>query len=99
MPSQMLWPLAVSITNRMQQSQTITTMNKKEEKIRYAINQLIGRDNLDVVVKIFSPDYVAHAGEKRYKGHKFLKQFTKQLRTAIPDIQPNFALSKRPQNY
>jgi hypothetical protein len=71
----------------MQQSQTITTMNKKEEKIRYAINQLIGQDNLDVVVKIFSPDYVAHAGEKRYKGHKFLKQFTKQLRTAIPDIQ------------
>lgn len=35
----------------------------------------------------FSPEYVAHAGDKEFRGHGFLKQFSKQLRTAIPTIQ------------
>lgn len=35
----------------------------------------------------FSADYIAHSGEKTHNGHKFIKQFAKQLRTAIPDIK------------
>lgn len=35
----------------------------------------------------FSENYVAHTGEKVYKGHKFILQYAKQLRTAIPDIR------------
>lgn len=39
----------------------------KQETIKLAVNQLIGEGNLDVVKKIFSASYVAHAGDKDYK--------------------------------
>ena len=59
----------------------------KEETIRYVIEELIGRGNLGIVDKTFATDYVAHAGEKEYSGHSFIKRFANQLRTAIPDIR------------
>jgi steroid delta-isomerase-like uncharacterized protein len=59
----------------------------KEEKIRYVIEELMGKGNLGVVDEIFATDYVAHAGEKEYSGHSFIKRFAKQLRTAIPDLR------------
>ncbi|MEW6238096.1 MAG: ester cyclase [Candidatus Omnitrophota bacterium] len=59
----------------------------KEEQIKSGIDQLIERGNLDVVKTIFSTDYIAHAGDKDYKGHAFIKKFTKQIRSAIPDIK------------
>ena len=63
-------------------------MNKnKEEKIRHAVEELIGKGNLGIVDETFATDYVAHAGEKEYSGHSFVKRFTNQLRTAIPDIR------------
>jgi predicted ester cyclase len=58
----------------------------KEETIRYVIEELIGRGNLEIVDKTFETDYVAHAGEKEYSGHSFIKRFANQLRTSIPDI-------------
>lgn len=57
----------------------------KEEQIEFGLEQLV-KGNLDVVDEIFSSDYVAHAGDKTYKGHEFIKQFARQLRSAIPDI-------------
>jgi len=57
------------------------------EQIKNIADQLIGQGNLNIVDSAFSAEYVAHAGEKTHNGHKFMKQFTKQLRTAIPDIK------------
>ncbi|HRZ42078.1 MAG TPA: ester cyclase [Bacteroidales bacterium] len=56
-------------------------------QIKYITEQLIEKGNFSIVDSAFSADYVAHAGDKTHKGHKFIKQFTKQLRTAIPDIK------------
>jgi predicted ester cyclase len=58
----------------------------KQEHLNYALEQLI-KGNLLVVDEVFSPDYIAHAGGKEYKGHEFIKRFANQLRSAIPDIR------------
>jgi len=59
----------------------------RHEQIKYLANQLIVQGNLNIVDSAFSVDYIAHTGEKTHNGHKFIKQFTKKLRTAIPDIK------------
>ncbi len=59
----------------------------REERIRYANDELIGKGNLGIVDEIFAIDYVAYARGKEYSGHSFIKRFTGQLRSAIPDIQ------------
>ena len=62
-------------------------MNKnKEEQIRTTVDELICQGNLEVIEATFASDYVAHAGEKKYQGHAFIKRFANQLRTAIPNI-------------
>lgn len=57
-----------------------------EELIRTSNSQLIDQDNLASVDKFFSPSYIAHAGDKIYKGHDFIVRFAKQIRSALPDI-------------
>lgn len=57
------------------------------EQIKHIAHELIGQGNLNIVDSDFSEDFVAHAGEKTHNGHKFIKQFTKLVRTAIPDIK------------
>ena len=59
----------------------------KINQIKHIADQLIGQGNLNIVDSAFSENYIAHAGEKTHNGHKFIKQFTKQVRTAIPDIK------------
>ncbi len=59
-------------------------MNKGEQ-IKYAAEQLIGQGNLNIIDTIFTTNYIAHAEDKDYKGHEFIKRFSKQLRSAIPD--------------
>jgi len=58
----------------------------KEELIMHAFEGLVGKGNLGIINEAFTIDYIAHAGEKEYSGHAFIKRFTNQLRTAIPDI-------------
>jgi predicted ester cyclase len=58
----------------------------KEEQIEFGLEQLL-QGNLEVVDQIFSKDYLAHAGDKEYKGHEFIKRYSNQLRSAIPDIK------------
>ena len=58
----------------------------QEEKIKFGLEQLV-EGNFDIVDEIFSTDYLAHAGDKEYKGHGFIKRFARQLRCAIPDIR------------
>lgn len=58
----------------------------KEEQTKYANDQLISQGNLKIVEQCFSADYLTHAEDKDYSGHEFIRQFTKQIRSAIPDI-------------
>ena len=58
----------------------------KEEQIKLGLERLV-KGNLEAVDDIFSIDYTAHAGDKEYRGHEFITRFTRQLRSAIPDIQ------------
>ena len=60
-------------------------MNRGDQ-IKYAAYELIEKGNLDVIETVFSADYIAHAEGKIYRGHEFIKRFSKQLRTAIPDM-------------
>jgi len=55
--------------------------------LKQAVDQLIVQGNLHLVDSSFSTEYIAHSGEKIHKGHKFIKQFVKQIRTAMPDIK------------
>ena len=59
---------------------------KKEEQIKNSNYHLIEQGDLDAVERFFTANYVAHAGEKEYFGHDFIKRFVKQIRTALPDI-------------
>lgn len=58
----------------------------KEEQIKISNDLLIDQGNLDAVEKFFTADYVAHAEDKDYHGHDFIKRFAKQMRSAIPDL-------------
>lgn len=55
--------------------------------IKQALNQLFEIGDMSLVNTFFDENYVAHAGEKTYTGHKFILRFVKQVRTAIPDIK------------
>ena len=59
----------------------------KENQLKFVVDQLIVKGNSDIVDEVFSDDYIAHSGDKNHKGKQFIKQFTKQIRTAIPDIK------------
>lgn len=59
----------------------------KIDILKYSVEQLICQGNLDVINSCFSENYIAHSGNKTYKGHKFIQQFTTQIRKAIPDIK------------
>lgn len=62
-------------------------VRNKEEQIRYVLDELVNKGNLRIINEVFADDYVAHAGEKKHKGHSFIKRFAQQIRTAIPDVR------------
>ena len=59
----------------------------KEERIRFANDEILGKGNMDVVEEVFASEYVVHAGGKDHKGHKFVRRFIGQLRSAIPNLR------------
>ncbi|KPA11490.1 ester cyclase [Candidatus Magnetomorum sp. HK-1] len=61
--------------------------NDIKEQIKLGNNELFEKGNLNIVNEIFITDYIVHAGNKEYKGHKFIKQFFNRLRSAIHNIQ------------
>jgi predicted ester cyclase len=65
---------------------TPTLMNQLEH-LKHITTQLLEQGNLDIVDTAFSADYIAHAGDKAHTGQKFVKQFVKQVRKAIPDLK------------
>ena len=58
----------------------------KSAILHNAITQLFEEKKLDAIPDIFTKDYLAHAEDKEYSGHAFIKRYFKQLQTAIPDI-------------
>ena len=59
----------------------------REEQIRIAAHQVIELGNMEVVPEVFATEYVAHAGERTYQGHAFIRRFSKQMKTAILDVK------------
>ncbi|MDY6868792.1 MAG: ester cyclase [Chloroflexota bacterium] len=58
----------------------------KEERIIKAAEELISKGNLDSIVTHFSTDYIAYANEKQYRGHDFLRRWSRQIHSAIGEI-------------
>lgn len=59
----------------------------KEEIINLTSDELIHKGNLDIINSHFSANYMAHAGDKKYEGHDFLRRWTKQIHAAIGNIK------------
>ena len=59
----------------------------KQEQIKHSVNELITKQNPEVIKTSFSENYIAHAENKKHKGHSFLKRFSEILLTSIPDIK------------
>lgn len=55
--------------------------------LKNALEQLIAKGNMEIVDSSFSDNYVAHSGEKSYRGHEFIKRYAKEIRRAIPDVK------------
>ena len=60
---------------------------RKKELIKIANAKLIGSGTMEVVDNLFSKSYIVHADGKDHKGHKVVKSFIEQLRTAISTIR------------
>lgn len=59
----------------------------KEQIIKTTVRELMEHGNLNIISKSFSEKYVAHAGNKKYSGHPFIKQWMKQIHSAIENIK------------
>jgi predicted ester cyclase len=59
----------------------------RENQIEYIARQLFEHGTMELVDSAFAGSYVAHDGEKRHKGQKFVTSFIKKLRRAIPDLK------------
>lgn len=60
---------------------------KKEKRIEYIAKQLFEQGNVELIESSFIESYVAHDGDKKHHGQKFVKQFIGKLRLAIPDLK------------
>lgn len=59
----------------------------KTELIRKMVKQLFEQGDVEIVDSSFVEGYVAHDGDKKHSGQKFVKQFIGRLRLAIPDLK------------
>lgn len=57
------------------------------ERLKFTVEQIFGKGNLDVVAEAFAKNYRVHYSGKVYQGHTSVARWIKQLRTAIPDIR------------
>ena len=61
-------------------------MNKGKQ-IEYIAKQLFEEGNVEIIDAVFVENYIAHDGDKKHTGHKFVRQFIRKLRLAIPDLK------------
>ena len=59
----------------------------REQRIRFANDEILGKGNVGAVDECFATGYVLHAGGKEHRGPAFVRRFVGQLRTAIPDLR------------
>lgn len=59
----------------------------KTDLIRKMVKQLFEQGDVEIVDSSFVEGYVAHDGDKKHSGQKFVKQFIGKLRLAIPDLR------------
>ncbi len=59
----------------------------QEALIKFGVEHIVCRGELEHIETVFSADYVAHAGDKTYQGHDFLHRWTKQMRVSIENIE------------
>ena len=62
-------------------------MRKGKELLEYAAKELIQNHNTKVVEECFDKDYVAHAGNRSYRGHAFIKRYAKELNRALSKLK------------
>lgn len=62
-------------------------MKNKEQQIRFAVKELLVQANIAVIKEVFSTNYIAYSGSKKYQGHDFLQRWTKQIHKAIQNIE------------
>lgn len=60
---------------------------ERSDYLKEGLVQLIEKGNNVMVDELFPIEYLAHAGDKDYQGHPFLKRYVRQIRKAIPDIR------------
>jgi predicted ester cyclase len=59
----------------------------KTDMIRKMVKQIFEQGDVEIVDSSFVEGYVAHDGDKKHSGQKFVKQFIGKLRLAIPDLK------------
>lgn len=59
---------------------------KKEQIFRQANDNLINHNLTDHMEAFYLPDFKAHAEGKTYRGHEFIRRYSKQMHQALPDI-------------
>jgi len=59
----------------------------KEKQIEYIAKQLFEQGDFEIVDSAFTESYMAHDGDKKHSGQRFIKQFVGKLRLAIPDLR------------
>jgi len=57
------------------------------KQLEYIAEQLFVQGKIEIVDTVFHENYVAHEGDKAFTGQKFVKQYIRKLRLAIPDIK------------
>ena len=58
-----------------------------QSKIEYALNQLIKGDSFADIGEVFSSDYLAHTGDKQYRGHAIIRKWSKELRSTFSNLK------------
>ena len=60
--------------------------NNRQEQIKNAFEEFVGKGNLDIVEEALAEGYIAHAGEKEFRGHASIKESAAQFRSGMPDL-------------
>ena len=58
-----------------------------QSKIEYALNELIKGDSFADIGDIFSKSYLAHTGDKQYRGHAIIKKWSKELNSTFSNLK------------
>ncbi|TMU56069.1 ester cyclase [Flagellimonas algicola] len=59
----------------------------REKLVKFGVENIVCKGETERIVTVFSLDYIAHAGDKTYKGHDFLHRWTKQMLASIDNIK------------